>query len=546
MRTAKKNAAIKKYSVQEFERIFPDMTTQVREKMEPFFDKTIYPNLKIIVCKMKVKGGKRGIVEYLTQKSKNSTQPISNMFITAWNRKADISQREELKAYGIQVHIPSSKKNVDKIINDIKKINVEKRIHLDELDFGSSDSGLLAQVFARFKEDAKSTWILYSATPEELTCCEKWIDLEASGEAMFVEIDPPAEYMGIKEYIDRSLMVESNSMFDFDNEELSQHGKDVLETAARKYLQDRHTNRKHIRNISIMRINGKHNNISRFNWVVGNKHLMQDHLDSVFGNGIVRLYVKDIGCKSAHTASWDNYESWEAEHSNERFFVYIVEQSACRATEFRCHHKLSFYHSHRYTDEPSINTIIQDQERCVYYRLDDHHDHSVRYPGYVNLEPSCIIYGDVDVAKYSAGYINLEDLLNMRKKLCPSSRTQVLRFLNKNRIKVYQAKTERELDGILATVYPDNTFTSTYSENMKSDGGFKMSKIRKISDVYSKDFVVRTNYGIKRSEIVNGRKFVCYLDTTNISTEVYVALVNDGSKYNNEVKTDSPSSMYSK
>jgi hypothetical protein len=531
-------------SVEDFEKDFPDMTRQVRDTIEPLFDRTNYPNLRIIVCKMKVKGGKRVIVEYLSRKSEHSRYPISNMFITAWNRKADKSQRDELKEYKIQVHIPSTKKNVSKIISDIAKTNGQKRIHLDELDFGSGDDGLLAQVFSRFKEDNMATWILYSATPEELTCCDKWQDLEANGIGAFVEIDPDVSYMGIKEYIDRGLMVKSDSMFDFDNTELSQHGKDVLYTAGMRYMESV-GNRGEVKNIAILRVNGKHKNRSRFNWVIENQSIMQDYFDEAFGTNKVHLYLVDIGSKSSNDAHWDDYKFWNAKHSDDNLFIYLVEQSACRATEFRCHHKLNFYHSHRYSVEPCINTIIQDQERCVYYKLDVHHAHGKKFPAYINLDPSCVIYGDVEVAQYSAGYLSLFELLNIRKDLCPSSRTSVLRFLNKNKIIVYEAKTEEELDVILASTYPGVNFGSTYSENKKTHEGFKISYIRRY-DVWAKARVIKTNYGIDKTQTINGRKFVCYEDVNDITTEMYVALVNDGTKYEGEVVTDSPSSMYSK
>jgi hypothetical protein len=533
------------YSVEEFEKHFSDLTSQVCDKIEPLFDKATYPNLRMIVCKMKVKGGKRIIVEYLTQKSKIAHPNVSNMFVTAWNRKADKSQRDELTAYNIQVHIPSTKKNVGKIINDIQKINGYKHIHLDELDFGSGDTSLLSQVFAKFKEDSKSLWILYSATPEELTCCQKWLDLENSGEGIFVEIDPAATYIGIKDYIEKGLMVKSESMFNFEKVELTNQGKDVLETAALKYLQDLRNCKEHVRNVAVLRVNGKHKNKSRFNWVIENNTILQQHLDNIFGVNKIPLYIVDVGSKSDNDVKWDNYKFWESK-ADKFFYIFLVEQSACRATEFRCHHKLSFYHSHRYTDEPSINTIIQDQERCVFYKLHQNHDHSKKYPGYINLEPSCVIYGDVDVAFYSAGYTELDYLLNKRKDLCPSSRTQVLRFLTKNKIHVFEAKTEHELNSILIKKFGDlKGITSTFPDHKTNDKGFKMCTVRGC-EVFTKEFIITTNYGVYKNDKVNGRKFVCYTNIDDITTEVYVALVNDGTKYNGEIKTDSSNSMYSK
>jgi hypothetical protein len=119
-----------------------------------------------------------------------------------------------------------------------------------------------------------------------------------------------------------------------------------------------------------------------------------------------------------------------------------------------------------------------------------------------------------------------------------------LRYYEKLKPKVYEARSEEDLDKLLMKHYPGVHFGTTFSEKRQTVDGFKMSNIRKLG-VWSKDYVIRTNYGIYDNG-VNGRKFVCYEDVNDRNTEVYVALVNDGSKYNGEIKTDSLSSMYSK
>lgn len=528
----------KQQSVEEFERDYPELTSQVRDKIEPLFNKSLYPNLRFIVCKMKVKGGKRCIVEYLTQKSKHAKAPVSNYFITAWNRKADASQRDEIAAYDVHVHIPSSKKKISTIITSIQQSQCNKRIHLDELDFGSGDDGLLSQVYARLKDDNNSIWILYSATPEELTCCQKWIELEESGQGMFVEINPPPAYMGMKEYIDRGLMLQSDSMFNFDEGTLTDHGKSVLKRAGETYIDNKN------KNISIIRITGKHKKQSRFNWVKSNQIVIQQFFDNEFGTDCIDVHLVDIGSKSKNSVDWDNYKTWK-EKSTDCFFVYLVEQSACRATELRCHHRLNFYHTHRYAEEPSMNTIIQDQERCVYYKIDETHDHASKYPAYVNMFPSCVIYGDVDVANYSAGYISLVDLLIQRKDLCPSSRTDVLRYFQRLKPMIIEASTEIALEQQIRSRLPDAPIPSKTYSAREADGYMKCT-IRSSKRVYSYDEVIKTNYGIDANKLFSGRRFVCYKNVDDVSTEMYVALINTGNRYNNDVILDSQKSMYSK
>jgi len=527
------------YSVEQFERIFPEMTEQVRDKIEPLFDKAFYPELRLVICKMKVKGGKRVIVEYLTQKSKHATEPVTNIFMSAWNRKADASQRDELKDYGVQVKNPSTSAKTEQIIKEIRRMPGHKRIHLDELDYGSGDDGLLAKVYNEFKDDDNSLWIMYSATPEEMLCCQKWLEIEDNGQGVFVEIDPPAAYMGIKEYIDRGLVVESHSLFDFDGSCLTGHGVSVFQKAAMDYMGNKN------KNVCIIRVNGRHEKKNRFNWVRENIHIVQDYFDQEVGPECMVVRLKDIGTKSSNTVKWEDYDEWE-EKVTSYFFVYLVEQSACRATEFRCHHRLNFYHSHRYTSEQNINTIIQDQERCVYYKLDRAHAHATKYPKYVNLVPSCTIYGDHDVAMYSAGFITLEDLLVKRKDLCPSSRTEVLNNSSKIKPRTYEAGTEDELYDILRRDGYGNV-SRTYHIDERDEDGFIKCIIRSQKKVYTYDNILKTNYGIHANKIGTGRSFVCYRDITDNKSEVFVARVHVGERHmERDISTDAPSSMYSK
>jgi hypothetical protein len=140
--------------------------------------------------------------------------------------------------------------------------------------------------------------------------------------------------------------------------------------------------------------------------------------------------------------------------------------------------------------------------------------------------------------------MQLDELLNLRSDLCPSARTQVLRYYKKVKPMIIEGKTEDELHNKLQRLVPLAQVSKTYNARVKD--GFITCTIRSLVKVYEYDYVIKTNYGISADTINLGRSFVCYRDVRDISSEVYVALVNTGDKYDNNVKTDSLKSMYSK
>ena len=137
------------------------------------------------------------------------------------------------------------------------------------------------------------------------------------------------------------------------------------------------------------KINGENTSISQFEIMKTYKHDIQEE----YG---VRL--KFIGSNDT-TADWDDNEYWEELESTKPFII-IINQVSGRSTEWKCHPYVSWYHTLRTNDTP-IGTIMQDQERPVYYET-----------AYDN-KPDITIYGDIPCAQYSAGDINLEQLITM-------------------------------------------------------------------------------------------------------------------------------------
>ena len=107
-----------------------------RTKLYEFIIKDVHPRMglgKIICISAPVKSGKRGMSEIITlvYNQLNSPQEYIPMFVSAFHRKSDDIQRDELKRYGLNVHTIINDKHVDKCISDIERyINLGKIIIL--------------------------------------------------------------------------------------------------------------------------------------------------------------------------------------------------------------------------------------------------------------------------------------------------------------------------------------------------------------------------------------------------------------------------------
>ena len=123
---------------------------------------------------------------------------------------------------------------------------------------------------------------------------------------------------------------------------------------------------------------------------------MKLHKDAIQTQYGVRL--KFVGSNDT-TIEWDDNEYWEELESTKSFII-VINQVSGRSTEWKCHPYLCWYHTLRSVDTP-IGTIIQDQERSVYYETT-----------YDN-KPDITVYGDVPCAQYSARVITLEQLITM-------------------------------------------------------------------------------------------------------------------------------------
>jgi hypothetical protein len=363
-----------------------ELYTYITTKVIPFKKK-----FKLVPAP--VKSGKRGMVEIYSLVDKSS----KHIFLTALHRRADESQRKELASYEINVNTVHNKDKKDKCIEYIDELLNKKeivKIHLDELDFGCGNNQLLGYIWTKYKANPNVYFILYSATIE----VAKKVFLQVNNIDDFYECEkyvPPPIYFGINKYLQHKKFFQAVSFIDYDssNDEFSitQQGEELIQKLISNTNDD--TNKRHIAVLRLagnFKINKKQ--ISRFD-------KMKEYKDEIEEKYGIRL--KFVGTND-NTVEWDNIKYWE-ELSPSLPFIIVINQVSGRSTEWKCHPFIVWYHTLR-TDETPTGTIIQDQERPVYY--------TTNYTDEINIE----IYGDLPCAKYSAGHITLQQMLTMTSR----------------------------------------------------------------------------------------------------------------------------------
>jgi hypothetical protein len=130
---------------------------------------------------------------------------------------------------------------------------------------------------------------------------------------------------------------------------------------------------------------------------IGNKKVqkfsyMKDNQKFIENKYNIRL---KFGGSEDNNIEWDNKEYWD-DLSSIRPFIIVINQTSGRSTEWRCHHKLVWFHTARTEFTPN-STRHQDQERPAHYETN--------YTEVIDIS----IYGDVLCAEFSSEKISLEE-----------------------------------------------------------------------------------------------------------------------------------------
>ena len=99
----------KPWSVAVFETQRTHMTNFVRSKILPKLEDAL---CRRVVVRAPVKSGKREMVEYIAMRDSVGEPTRKHAFISAWHRKADEEQRDELGGQNMAVFSVTSEKNL--------------------------------------------------------------------------------------------------------------------------------------------------------------------------------------------------------------------------------------------------------------------------------------------------------------------------------------------------------------------------------------------------------------------------------------------------
>ena len=357
-----------------------------------------------------VKSGKRGGVEI----SSLINDKDIHIFITALLRIADKNQFTELQSYGIKVHALNTTANKNiciKVIDEYLENGRKIIIHLDELDYGCGTQQLVNYIWTKYKNNDNVEFIIYSATPQ-VAMVEFLGENDHEIKPVVYKFVPPSSYYGIENYIeDGKLHHACNFIKTGDNndgEEDEEDEKDEDEedekeeeekedditftSQAKKLIKeliDVANDPNDPRHVAILRLAGSmkegEKKIQKF-------ELMKKYQKFIQNKYKVRL---KFGGSKDNNIEWDVKEFWDDLEST-RPFIIVINQTSGRSTEWRCHHKVVWFHTARTECTPN-STRHQDQERPVFYKTN--------YEEPVNIT----IYGDVLCAELSSGRITDEE-----------------------------------------------------------------------------------------------------------------------------------------
>ena len=423
-----------------------------RSYITNFVDTNIVPlieapenELRRLLIHGEVKSGKREIVEYIAKRDDGSKQR-EHIFISAFHRKADESQRRELEQHNLKVFsIISMDVAKEALRYIIESVSHGKKLilHLDECDYGTGSRQNLQFIYNRIKENINIITILYSATPEELLFSQDITQSEEDEDILGGIYEqgkrlyyiPPETYCGAKKFLDEQLVENAIPFFKFKKEDgtymLSTQGKKIIADAKEnlrnskmqkveatylynKYINENNiaeaekyliTKEKKIRNVIVLRLTYKtyrtsqRSNNRSIEEFLNNSHLFPELADVniIADKSDLSKYTNNNHNISCETVNWSNKSYWDNK-SSDKLIVIVHEQTSTRSTEWEFHDRV--FATHDYRPTVSYGTIAQAQLRVAHY--------SSKYGEFQSIR----VYGHLKTFLLAAKEITFSDYLN--------------------------------------------------------------------------------------------------------------------------------------
>ena len=397
------------WSVADFEAERPHLTSFVRDRILSLLDAEVCNR---ILIRAPVKSGKREMVEYIAMRDNCASPHRLHAFLSAWHRSADEEQRKELGIHNLKVFSITTKPKAEECARWVRQgIAAGKQVvlHLDECDFGAGDRQILASVYQEFRAVDPVSFVLYSATPQEVLFSgeveqeeydEMVRDMVYAGE--FVEYDPPAGYCGPGRFLDERLVTEAKPFFTTANNgriHLTPQGQEVIaglrassaETPSRNIL---------ILRLSSSDLNGtasqRKDNKKIYQFLRGVSSCAELEGVLIIADKDERSVGASMDAVLTERIQWSNPMYWRMKATGIPM-IFVIDQTASRSTELVCHDRLFAYHDFRNT--VVYTTISQAQERVNHYEQ--------RYEGFQPIR----VYGHMKTFLLSAGRIDYAEYM---------------------------------------------------------------------------------------------------------------------------------------
>ena len=403
----------KPWSVAVFETQRTHMTNFVRSKILPKLEDA---ECRRVVVRAPVKSGKREMVEYIAMRDSVGEPTRKHAFISAWHRKADEEQREELGGQNMAVFSVTSEKNLGLCLTWIQEqiaLGLQVVLHLDECDHGSGSTQTLSKLWREVRDNEAVYNVLYSATPEEVLYSGEVDNEELNSmmgevlEGHHVRYNPPQGYCGPAKFLDEELVHVAYPFFEKDSDSvftLSAQGKEIVQDL-KASIQAGDVKR----NVIVLRLSYADGGNKKEHKAI---HQFIKHCGSfpeLEGFDIVADVDDSLDTRESSviksTVEWSNPVYWRRNMPVETPTIIVIDQKSSRSTEWACHDRV--FATHDFRNVARFSTISQAVERVNHYEQ--------KYGGFQRIR----VYCHKKTLLLSAGRIGYEayctDLWESRK-----------------------------------------------------------------------------------------------------------------------------------
>jgi hypothetical protein len=363
----------KPWSVAVFETQRTHMTNFVRSKILPKLEDA---ECRRVVVRAPVKSGKREMVEYIAMRDSVGEPTRKHAFISAWHRKADEEQREELGGQNMAVFSVTTEKNLGLCLTWIQEqiaLGLQVVLHLDECDHGSGSTQTLSKLWREVRDNEAVYNVLYSATPEEVLYSGEVDNEELNSmmgevlEGHHVRYNPPAGYCGPAKFLDEDLVHVAYPFF-----EKGAEGSYVLSAQGKEIVHDLKASIQAgdvKRNVIVLRLSYADGGNKKEHKAI---HQFIKHCGSfpeLEGFDIVADVEDSFADRESSviksTVEWSNPVYWRRNMPVETPTIIVIDQKSSRSTEWACHDRV--FATHDFRNVARFSTISQAVERVNHY-----------------------------------------------------------------------------------------------------------------------------------------------------------------------------------